>query len=163
MDRRKPPSPNAPHTWMGFSTGEWNGSMLTVTTTHIKQGWYRRNGFLSSDRITLREHFMRHGDQLVHISIVQDPDYLEEPLIKSENFVLTTTGTGNWLWPCEYIVESAERDPGDVPAFLPEDNPFLQEFADKHGVPVDAVLGGRKTSYPEYQKELADRPKSGGR
>ena len=163
MDGRKHPSENAAHTWMGFSTGQWNGSMLTVTTTHIKQGWYRRNGFLSSDRITLREHFIRHGDQLVHISIAQDPDYLEEPLIKSENFVLTTTGTGNWLWPCEYIVESAERDPGDVPHYLPGENPFLEEFAGKHGVPVDAVLGGRKTSYPEYQKVLSDWFKNGGR
>jgi hypothetical protein len=163
MDGRKHPSANEAHTWMGFSTGQWNGSMLTVTTTHIKQGWYRRNGFLSSDRITLREHFIRHADQLVHISIVQDPDYLEEPLIKTENFVLTTTGTGNWLWPCEYIVESAERDPGDVPHFLPGENPFLEEFATKHGLPVDAVLGGRKTSYPEYQKVLSDWYKNGGR
>src|SRR5204863_375326 len=57
MDGRPHPSANAPHTWMGFSTGEWNGSMLTVTTTHIKQGWTRRNGFPSSDRITLRETF----------------------------------------------------------------------------------------------------------
>jgi hypothetical protein len=163
MDGRKHPSANEAHTWMGFSTGQWNGSMLTVTTTHIKQGWYRRNGFLSSDRITLREHFIRHADQLVHISIVQDPDYLEEPLIKTENFVLTTTGTGNWLWPCEYIVESAERDPGDVPHFLPGENPFLEEFATKHGLPVDAALGGRKTSYPEYQKVLSDWYKNGGR
>ena len=76
MDGRPHPSANAPHTWMGFSTGEWQGSMLTVTTTHIKQGWHRRNGFPSSDRMTLREHFVRHGDQLVHINIVQDPDYL---------------------------------------------------------------------------------------
>ena len=42
MDGRPHPSPNAPHTWMGFSTGVWEGDMLTVTTTHIKQGWYRR-------------------------------------------------------------------------------------------------------------------------
>jgi hypothetical protein len=165
MDGRPHPSANAPHTWMGFSTGEWNGSMLTVTTTHIKQGWYRRNGFLSSDRVTLREHFVRHGDQLVHISVAQDPDYLEEPLIKSENFVLTTTGTGNWLWPCEYVVESADRKPGDVPHYLPGENPFVSEFADKYGVPVDAMLGGAKTMYPEYQKQLGQPPAkaAGGR
>ena len=163
MDGRPHPSPNAPHTWMGFSTGEWEGSMLTVTTTHIKQGWHRRNGFPSSDRITLREHFMRHGDQLVHVTVVQDPDYLDEPLIKTQNFVLTTTGTGNWLWPCEYVVESADRKQGDVPQFLPGENPFIDEFATRHGLPVDATLGGAKTMYPEYQKTLSEWFAKGGK
>jgi hypothetical protein len=163
MDGRPHPSPNAPHTWMGFSTGEWEGSMLTVTTTHIKQGWHRRNGFPSSDRITLREHFMRHGDQLVHVTVVQDPDYLDEPLIKTQNFVLTTTGAGNWLWPCEYVVESADRKQGDVPQFLPGENPFIDEFATRHGLPVDATLGGAKTMYPEYQKTLSEWFAKGGK
>ena len=163
MDGRPHPSANAPHTWMGFSTGEWNGSMLTVTTTHIKQGWTRRNGFPSSDRITLREHFSRHGDQLVHISVVQDPDFLAEPLIKSQNFVLTTNGSGNWLWPCESVIESADRKPGDVPAYMPGENPFAQEFATRHGLPLDSTLGGSRTMYPEYQKDLSDWYKNGGK
>src|SRR5689334_16438191 len=30
MDNRPHPSPNAPHTWMGFSTGTWEGNTLTV-------------------------------------------------------------------------------------------------------------------------------------
>ena len=42
MDGRPHPSEYAPHTWMGFSTGVWEGNMLTVTTTHVKQGWHRR-------------------------------------------------------------------------------------------------------------------------
>src|SRR5262245_47773474 len=33
MDGRPHPSEYAPHTWMGFSTGVWEGNMLTVTTT----------------------------------------------------------------------------------------------------------------------------------
>src|SRR5262249_17937505 len=44
MDGRPHPSEYAPHTWMGFSTGVWEGNMLTVTTTHVKQGWHRRDG-----------------------------------------------------------------------------------------------------------------------
>ena len=67
MDGRPHPSPNAPHTWMGFSTGVWEGDMLTVTTTHIKQGWYRRENLPSSDEATTIEHFVRNGDTLVHI------------------------------------------------------------------------------------------------
>ena len=38
MDGRPHPPEYAPHTFMGFSTGEWNGDILTVTTTHIKAG-----------------------------------------------------------------------------------------------------------------------------
>src|SRR5712691_8405002 len=88
MDGRSHPPEYAAHTWMGFSTGKWEGNILTVTTTHIKQGWIRRNGLPESDRATLVEHFIRHGNYLTHVSIVTDPVYLTEPLIKSQNFVL---------------------------------------------------------------------------
>ena len=59
---------------MGFSTGHWDGNILTVYTTHIKQGWHRRNGIPSSDMITLTEHFIRHGDHLTHVSVVDRSD-----------------------------------------------------------------------------------------
>lgn len=36
MDGRPHPSENAEHTWGGFSTGEWVGNALKVTTTHMK-------------------------------------------------------------------------------------------------------------------------------
>src|SRR5205085_2692240 len=44
MDGRPHPSPNAPHTWAGFSTGKWEGDVLTIKTTHLKEGYVRRNG-----------------------------------------------------------------------------------------------------------------------
>ena len=156
MDGREHPSPNAPHTWMGFSTGEWNGPTLTVTTTHIKQGWHRRNGFPSGDRVTLREHFFRHGDYLTHVGIVDDPDYLSEPLIKTNNFVLTTNASGNWLWPCEYVVEVDGWAQGDVPHYLPGEHPFVEEFARRHGLPLEATMGGPDTMYPEFMETVRD-------
>ena len=61
MDGRPHPSAFAPHTFMGFSTGVWDGDTLTVTTTHLKQGWLRRNGVPESDQTTVVEHFIRHG------------------------------------------------------------------------------------------------------
>ena len=51
MDGRPHPSQYAEHTWMGFSTGRWEGDALVVTTTHIKQMWHRRNGIPQSDRV----------------------------------------------------------------------------------------------------------------
>ena len=43
MDGRPHPPAYAPHTWMGFSTGQFVGNALMVITTHLKQGWLRRN------------------------------------------------------------------------------------------------------------------------
>ena len=65
MDGRPHPPEYAPHTFMGFSTGEWNGDILTITTTHIKAGYFRRTGVPESDRTTVVEHWMRHGNAAV--------------------------------------------------------------------------------------------------
>src|SRR5271166_1453349 len=35
MDGRAHPPEYAAHTWQGFSTGKWDGAMLTVTTDHL--------------------------------------------------------------------------------------------------------------------------------
>ena len=160
MDGRPHPPEYAAHTWQGFSTGKWEGDMLTVTTTHIKQGWLRRNGLPESDRATLTEHFIRHATYLTQISVVTDPVYLTEPLIKSQNFVLNerVLPAPAWLWPCEPVVEVANRPLGalqvDVPHYLPGMNPFLNEFASRYGIPIEAALGGAETMYPEYMMKL---------
>ena len=156
MDGRPHPPEYAAHTWEGFSTGRWDGDMLTVETTHIKQGWIRRNGLPESDRATLVEHFIRHGDYLTHISIVTDPVYLTEPLVKSQNFVLMQRQLPEtaWLWPCEIVEEVAGRAPGAVPHYSPGQNPFANEFATKNGIPIEATMGGADTMYPEYMLKL---------
>jgi len=162
MDGRPHPPPYAVHTWMGFSTGKWEGNILTVTTTHIKQGWHRRNGLPSSDRVTLVEHFIRHDDHLTHVTVVTDPVYLTEPLIKSQDFTLNISEagigaggiTGGWLYPCEYVEEIPGRSPDAVPSYMPGENPFVSEFAERHKVPVAAAMGGAETMYPEYREKL---------
>lgn len=154
MDNRPHPSPNAAHTWMGFSTGKWEGNMLTVYTTHMKQGELRRNGLPESDRATLVEHFIRNGDYMTHVSIVSDPVYLTEPFVRTQVFRLMVAEGLNWLYPCESVVEIANRPEGKVPHYLPGENPFRSEFAEKHHIPVDAALGGAETMYPEYQLKM---------
>ena len=154
MDGRPHPSKNAPHTWMGFSTGKWDGNMLTVYTTHIKQGWVRRDGLPESDEATLVEHFIRHDAHLTHVSIVTDPVYLAEPLIKTQDFQLNLQEGQNWLYPCEYVEEVSGRPRGEVPNYLPGKNPFLHEYADQYHLPLEAALGGPETMYPEYELRL---------
>ncbi|HJT87275.1 MAG TPA: hypothetical protein VJ732_05450 [Bryobacteraceae bacterium] len=162
MDGRPHPSPNAPHTFMGFSTGKWDGDVLTVYTTHIKQGWVRRNGVPQSEKATLTEHFIRHGKYMTHVSILTDPVYLTEPFIRTQDFVLADRDPGNWTWPCEYVQEVTNRPKGEVPNYLPGRNPFLKEFPGQYHIPEAAALGGAETTYPEYQSKLKAMMRVGG-
>ena len=139
MDGRPHPPAWAPATWMGFSTGKWEGDILVVTTTHIKQEWIRRNGVPNSDRSTMIEHFIRHGNILTHMVQWTDPVNLTEPLLRSEEFVLQERTAGNWLWPCEYVDEVADRPRGEVPHYLPGKSPYAGDFAWRYGVPLEAA------------------------
>ena len=166
MDGRPHPPAYAPHTWMGFSTGKWDGDVLTVYTTHIKTGWVRRNGVVMSDQATMTEHFIRHDDLLTHVMILHDPAYLTEPLIKTEDFLLNLHASGaSWVYHCRPAEEITSRPNGAVPGYLPSENPFLREFADRYKLPENAVLGGAETMYPEYRAtmKLSSRPVSKGR
>jgi hypothetical protein len=154
MDGRPHPPEGAAHTWMGFSTGKWEGGTLTVVTTHMKHGDLRRNGLPVSDKATLVEHFMRHGDVMTHVSIITDPVYLTEPFIRTQAFRHITQEGQNWLYPCSSVVEIANRPRGAVPSYMPGENPFLTEFADRYHLPHDAVLGGAETMYPDYRMKL---------
>ena len=159
MDGRPHPPEWAPHTWQGFSTGKWDGDILTVATTHIKQEWIRRNGVPNSEKSSMIEHFIRHGDTMTHLEIWTDPVYLAEPLIRSEDFVISEREAGNWLWPCEYVDEIPDRPHSVVPSYLPGQSPFDGDFAYRYGIPVDAAKGGPETTYPEYQAKLKTLPK----
>ena len=122
MDGRPHPPEYAPHTFMGFSTGEWNGDILTITTTHIKAGYFRRSGVPGSDRTTVVEHWMRHGNVLSQVTIATDPVYLTEPYIRSQEFVLMERDNTNWLYNCEYAME-VPTDKNEVPHYLPGQEP----------------------------------------
>jgi hypothetical protein len=162
MDGRPHPGPTHPHTWMGFSTGRFDGDMFVVETTHIKQGWLRRNGLPMSDRATLTEYFVRYGDLLTHTIVLIDPVYLTEPLVKSEDFQRSARElpAGNWLWVCEPVVEVAGREPGEVPAYMPNEHPFRDEFGQRHNLPEIAVRGGAETMYPEFQRIVNEARKT---
>ncbi|MBV9743617.1 MAG: MBL fold metallo-hydrolase [Acidobacteriia bacterium] len=155
MDGRPHPPDYAPHTWMGFSTGKWEGDVLTVKTTHIKTGWVRRNGVVMSDQATMTEHFIRHGDYLTHMTILSDPAYLTEPVIKTEDFVLNLHASdASWVYHCRSAEEIVNRPKDEIPNYLPGANPFIEEFAERFGVPENAALGGPETMYPEFRKEM---------
>ena len=57
MDGRPHPPASALHTWSGFSTGEWDGDTLVVTTTHVKEAYLRRSGLVDTRREGLWIHY----------------------------------------------------------------------------------------------------------
>ena len=152
MDGRPRPSENAPHTWAGFSTGAWQDNVLNVYTTHLKENYIRRNGIPASDKRTYTAHWVRHGNYLTVQTVITDPAFLAEPLVRSQTWALDPTQQlGRDI--CESAPE-IPKPPDVVPHHLPGTNPFLHEVADWYGLPAEATRGGAATIYPEYRKTM---------
>jgi len=155
LDGRPHPEEYAAHSWSGFSTGKWDGDMLTVTVTHLKEGYVRRNGVPRSDLATLTEHWIRHGNWLTVVEIVNDPVYLTEPFVRTTDYELDLHQQIP-PYPCG-IVEEVDRPEGVVPHFLPGTNTSLAEFPAHHDLPAEAAKGGPETMYPKYQSKLRQK------
>lgn len=162
MDGRPHPSEFAEHTWDGFSTGTVKANQLTILTTHMKYGVIQRNGVPASPEAKMTEHFVRHGDYLTLVSIVDDPVYLEEPFIRTSQWVRTSNLTIDQRFLFEVVDEISGHPPGYVPHY-----PLGTKqsgFSEKHGIPFEATQGGKETLYPEYElklrKMLSDAQKS---
>ena len=135
LDGRPHPPADALHTWAGFSTAKWDGDILTVTVTHLKEGYLRRNGLPRSDKATLTEHWIRNGDFLTIVSIVNDPVYLTEPFIRTTDYELNLTQQVP-PYPCG-VVQEIDRT-GRRGAALPAGHESLH-----HGVRDPARSAGR--------------------
>ncbi len=153
MDGRKHPSEHAEHTYQGFSTGEWNGKTLKVTTTHMKTTFVNRNGAPSSYRGTMVEFFTRHGNRLVHFAWVDDPVYLEEPMVRTNEYSLREEQHTGPAIPFETVDELGDKPRGWVPSW--PIGTEHHEFADRFKIPFGATRGGKETLYPEYMKKIA--------
>jgi hypothetical protein len=158
LDGRPHPSENAEHTWDGFSTGKVEGNQLIVTTTHMKYGVIQRNGVASSPYAVMTEHFIRHGDLLTLMTVVDDPVYLEEPFVRTSQWMRTSNINIDQRFIFEVVDEIAGHPQGYVPHYplgTKQDG-----YAIRHGLPFEATQGGKETIYPEYeiklQKMLAD-------
>jgi hypothetical protein len=113
MDGRPHPSPYAPHTHGGFTTGTWEGDTLTAVTTHFKMGDIKRHTAFSVFPLTACEPI----EELPHL----------------------------------------HENPGLVPHYLPGRNPWVNELTQNRNIPLEAVLGGPATMYPEFRKTIRDK------
>jgi hypothetical protein len=158
MDGRPRPSKTAPHSHGGFASGEWQGDALTAVNTHFKMGDIKRHRGISSDRATMTYRFNRHGNLLTLTAILEDRVSLAEPYVITEMFRLDPNANVLPLTACEPIEElpHLHEDPTLVPHYLPGKRPYLDEAAKRYGIPLEAVLGGPETIYPEYRKKLKE-------
>lgn len=152
LDGRPHPPEQAEHTFQGFSTGRWVRDMLVVTTTHMKPAFIQRNGVPLSSRATMTEYFIRHGQYLTMVHFIDDPVYLDEPLVRSQDWVWSPRGEvmpGDRFQPVD---ELAGKQEGWVPSY-----PLGTKHPDpvtRLGMPAEAAQGGRETMYPEYLLKL---------
>ena len=138
MDGRPHPSDYSEHTWDGFSTGDWVNGQLVVTTTHMKQGVVQRNGSATSPYGKMVEHYFRHGEYMTMSFTVDDPIFLEEPMMRSHTWRLNPNGNMT-LGNSFESVEEVAMPPGWVPSYpLGTTHP---EFAEQHGLPFGATRG----------------------
>jgi glyoxylase-like metal-dependent hydrolase (beta-lactamase superfamily II) len=156
MDKRPHPPAWAPHSWTGFSTGEWVGNTLKVTTTHLKDGYLKRGGPQTSDLFTMTEYITRHGEILTIVTVVDDPVYMEEPYIHSTTYTSDPGNSVNFeTCNASSFAENGGSDRHWVPHFLPGQNTALGEWLkEEDWVPAAAARGGAKTLYPEYRATL---------
>ncbi len=154
MDGRPHPPAWAPHTARGFSTGRFVGNALVAQTTHIKQGWVRRNGLPGSDQTTMTDFFVRNGDHLTNVTVVTDPVWLSEPQVRSNDYSRQPVDHGAWLYACDDGEQILDRAPDYVPHYLFGKQPFAREFAQKYSLPVAASLMGAASMYPELPTQL---------
>jgi glyoxylase-like metal-dependent hydrolase (beta-lactamase superfamily II) len=156
MDGRAHPPAYAPHTWTGFSTGEWVGNTLKITTTHLKDGYLKRGGPQTSDMLTMTEYLTRHDEILTIVTEVDDPIYMDEPYIESTTYTYDTTSTvATETCNASSFAENGGTDRHWVPHFLPGQNTALGEWLKtSEWIPVEPTRGGVKTIYPEYRATL---------
>ena len=153
LDGRSHPPEYAEHTFQGFSTGVWDGNQLTITTTHLKANYHRRNEVPSSDKRTLVEHWARHGDFLTVITWVDDPVYFTEPVVRSQSWYLDPSQQVPQAY-CEYVTELPPVTADSIPHYLPGTNPNLTEMAGWYGLPHEVLRGGAEKMLPEYRKKI---------
>ena len=119
---------------------------------HLKENWIRRNGIpeaiwgphstscgteLPDGRRAYVRSRVSHGTFYPHDGFCVHPQAQMAP------------------WPCE-SVDEVDQSRREVPAHLPGNNTFLDEFPAKYGIPPEAARGGAETMYPEYMQKMKD-------
>jgi hypothetical protein len=80
----EPPDPSRPnnYSFMGYSTGRWEGDSLVIESIGFTdETWLARGGWFHSDKMRVIEKFTRAGNQTTYDVTVEDPEVLLEPWV----------------------------------------------------------------------------------
>src|SRR5207302_1115823 len=112
------PPPSVEPTWQGYSVGRWEfpggrgqaaaaaeRGQLKVVTNRLRPGYLRKNGVPYSANAVLTEYFVRlvdkRGQEYLALTIfVDDPQYLQQPYIKTYEFKKQPDASGWIPTPC---------------------------------------------------------------
>src|SRR5579871_356283 len=108
--------------WQGYSVANWDyagaagrggrggppqprAGSLKVVTTHMKPGYLRKNGVPYSANAVLTEYYTRTNEEdgtsyLIVTTIVDDPQYLQQPFVTSTHFKKEADGAKWKPTPC---------------------------------------------------------------
>ena len=117
-------------------------------TTHIKAGYLCRNGGPISDRATIKERFIRHGDSLTIRAYIEDPVYLTGPMLLAGLATGFLRQSSADTLPCMPEVDIRGARQRAVSHFLPGKNPFAREISDTYHIPEEAVMVAPKQCIP---------------
>jgi hypothetical protein len=106
--------------WQGYSAAQWEmpgaggrraaaptpGGSLKVVTTHMRPGYLQKNGVPYSGNASVTEYFHRtvesNGDSwMIVTTIVEDPQYLTGPFLRSTHFKKEADASRWDPSPCE--------------------------------------------------------------
>jgi hypothetical protein len=99
-------APAGERTWQGYSLAKWQRpASLQVATSNMRSGYLRKNGVPYSENAAVTEYFdiAPHpggGQVLLVTTIVDDPQYLQQPFIVSSQFKKEADGTKWDPTPC---------------------------------------------------------------
>jgi hypothetical protein len=157
-DGRAPPSPEALHTYSGYTAGKWEGGTLHTMTTHLKDNFLERNGTPSSDQETYEMFMTRHGGQMAITGVLRDPVYLSAPWVIGATLALrvdTGPAVNNNVLYCMPAELQAVSDGVHSATELPDSIQSLKMYQTNHyNIPLDAAMGGAETEYPEFRKRI---------
>ena len=83
------PSPDQPHTGLGYSVGHWVGDVLTIETTQMLGGGIRRGYPLSRDARLVERYWREPGEKDLQLELLVD-----DPVNYTETFKLGR----EWIW-----------------------------------------------------------------
>ncbi len=101
-----PKAAKGERTWQGYSAAQWEKpSSLKVVTTNLRAGYLRKNGVPYSANAVVTEYFdiapfPGGGQVLLVTTVVDDPQYLQQPFIVSSQFKKEADGSKWDPTPC---------------------------------------------------------------